>query len=262
MTTVTKAIIEDINMQSCCECINGSKPFHDIIVVIDGSDSFNNKVCIDGKTDGGEAFHATQKMIDQVLLPGLRQNIGDDRATFTIVQFSGIKQLEHCYEPGSGGVTVDDLLHYKIEIEPCSLEAAQRTIFYDGGLDGNGQLFLCLQDLNIKGNFVEGKFEEVKETNLTRKRSMIIISDEEWDINSLKSAFGGKVGDRSHIARVNRENYEVYPIIVRPNEYYDLEDEFIKNELASRPENYKKVFTGRFDTEMKEALKELIADFH
>jgi len=33
---------------------------------------------------------------------------------------------------------------------------------------------------------------------------------------------------------VNRENYEVYPIIVRPNEYYDLEDEFIKNELASR----------------------------
>jgi len=28
---------------------------------------------------------------------------------------------------------------------------------------------------------------------------MIIISDEEWDINSLKSAFGGKVGDRSHV---------------------------------------------------------------
>ena len=36
------------------------------------------------------------------------------------------------------------------------------------------------------------------------------------------------------IARVNRENYEVYPIIVRPNEYHDLEDDFITNELASR----------------------------
>jgi len=135
-------------------------------------------------------------------------------------------------------------------------------IFYDSGLDGNGQLFLCLQDLNIKGNFIEGKFEEAKETSLTRKRSMIIVSDEEWDILSLKSAFGGKTGDRSHIASVNRENYEVYPIIVRPNEYYDLEDEFITQELASRPENYKKVFTGRFDTEMKNALEEVITDFH
>ena len=72
-------------------------------------------------------------------------------------------------------------------------------IFYDSGLDGNGQLFLCLQDLNIKGNFIEGKFEEAKETSLTRKRSMIIVSDEEWDILSLKSAFGGKTGDRSHV---------------------------------------------------------------
>ena len=67
-------------------------------------------------------------MIDQVLLPGLRRNIGDKRATFTMVQFSGIKQLEHCYEPGSGVITVDDLLHYKIEIEPCALETAQRTV--------------------------------------------------------------------------------------------------------------------------------------
>lgn len=63
------------------------------------------------------------------------------------------------------------------------------------------------------------------------------------------------------IAKVNRENYEVYPIIVRPNEYHDLEDDFIENELASKPENYKKVFTGRFDIEMKQALEEIIREF-
>ena len=66
-------------------------------------------------------------MIDQVLLPGLRKKLGD-RATFTMVQFSGIRQLEHCYEPGSGGVTVDNLQHYKIEIAPCTLEAAERMV--------------------------------------------------------------------------------------------------------------------------------------
>ena len=38
---------------------------------------------------------------------------------------------------------------------------------------------------------------------------------------------------------MNRENYEVYPIIVRPNEYYDLEDEFITQELASRLASHK-----------------------
>ena len=106
------------------------KIFHDIIVLIDGSDSYNNKVCIDGKVDGAEAFTATQRMIDRVLLPGLRDRLGDERATFTMVQFSGIKQLEHCYQPGSGGLTEDGLMHYKIEIEPCTLEAAERTVSY------------------------------------------------------------------------------------------------------------------------------------
>ena len=54
-------------------------------------------------------------------------------------------------------------------------------------LDGNGQLFLCLQDLCMK-DYLEELDKEVKHED-SKTRALVIITDEEWDIHNLQSAF-------------------------------------------------------------------------
>ena len=106
-----------------------SEPFYDVLVLIDGSDSYNNKVSINGKINAGEAFNATQQIIDSDLLPGLENKVGD-RATLAIIQFSGIKQLTKNYTPGSGGIacTSGTLKHYQEEVAPTSVSKAYRNV--------------------------------------------------------------------------------------------------------------------------------------
>ena len=50
----------------------------------------------------GDAFAETNNFIDTHLVPGLASALGD-RCAFALVQFSGIKQLEKDYTPGSDG---------------------------------------------------------------------------------------------------------------------------------------------------------------
>ena len=64
-------------------------------------------------------------------------------------------------------------------------------------LDGNGQLFLCLQDLCMKNFLSELKKEH---QNPDRKRAMVIITDEEWDLNELQSAFENDV-ERTYLGK-------------------------------------------------------------
>merc|ERR1712003_345943 len=183
-----------------------------------------NKVSIDGKIDAGDAFESTQELIDSDLLPGLEAKLGS-RATFSLIQFSGIKQLAKVY---------------------AALANAYRKS-YSEGLDGNGQLYLVLQDINLKY------------ASSNRRQILIIISDEEWDLNGLKTPSGSAADDVT-IARETASKFETYPVIVRPNEIKDLNDDFIKNDLASRSGNYKKVFTKKFDTGLKAAFSEIISD--
>ena len=76
------------------------------------------------------------------------------RTTATVIQFSGIKALESQYTPDSEGWTqVADLKHYQIEQGPSVVNAGMRSLIKSqltdiDTLDGNSQLFLCLQDLS------------------------------------------------------------------------------------------------------------------
>jgi hypothetical protein len=246
VAVVTKAKLDDIRIGGDCKCEDKPKPQYDILCLIDGSDSYNNKVCIDGNIDAGDAFESTQEFIDSDLLPGLEAKLGS-RATFSLIQFSGIKQLAKTYAaPGDGSAGTSGLKHYQVEVEKTALANAYRK-GYSEGLDGNGQLYLCLQDINLKY------------ASSNRRQILIIISDEEWDLNGLKTPSGDAASDVT-IARQTAANFETYPVIVRPNEIKDLNDDFIKNELASRSGNYKKVFTKKFDMQLKSAFTEIIAD--
>merc|ERR1712226_1310838 len=132
----------------------------DNVGIVDGSDSYENKVAIGGKIEAGLAFKETNGFIETELVPGLIHALGA-RATFTLVQFSGIKQHEKDYKPGSGGVAGSGLTHYNIEQEPTRLSEGMSTRAFN---------FLAKLDKASK----VGKDQK-------RHRVLIIFADEEWD---------------------------------------------------------------------------------
>jgi hypothetical protein len=62
--------------------------------------------------------------------------------------------------------------------ETFELDNNKTVQSYSEGLDGNGQLYLVLQDINLK-YAANG-----------RRQILVIISDEEWDLNGLKTPSG------------------------------------------------------------------------
>ena len=112
---------------------------------------------------------------------------------FKVVQFSGVKQLEGRYKPGSGGECGSaGLKHWNLEYGPstelppssikditCKLFDFRESFFISiQALDGNGQFYLCLQDLAL-GNLSE-KAERVRSTmkGESRRKVVIAIMDE------------------------------------------------------------------------------------
>ena len=98
---------------------------------------------------------------------------------------------------GSGGDAGSaGLRHYQVEVAKTSLDRASRRGRFAESLDGNGQLFLCLQDLNLR------------QMSSDRQRVLIIFTDEEWDINGLKDQMG-RLADRSTVLSLNLKKYNI-----------------------------------------------------
>ena len=59
---------------------------------------------------------------------GLEAKLGS-RATFSLIQFSGIKQLAKTYAaPGDGSAGTSGLKHYQVEVEKTALANAYRKV--------------------------------------------------------------------------------------------------------------------------------------
>ena len=193
---MTKAKLDDIRIAGDCLCEEKPLPKYDITVLVDSSDSYDNKVFIDGKVAESKAFIETQKLIESKLIEKLQKKVGN-RASFELIQFGGIKQLTQSYRPGSGGDAGSaGLRHYQVEVAKTSLDRASRRGRFAESLDGNGQLFLCLQDLNLR------------QMSSDRQRILIIFTDEEWDINGLKDQMG-RLADRSTVLSLNLKKYNI-----------------------------------------------------
>jgi len=124
--------------------------------------------------DVTDAFPEVQKWTINMIESMSQDKIGPT-STVSCVQFSGISQLEKDYQPGSDGrAGVSGLEHYRIEVPATQLLPGNMSTIKNqvnpGGicqndivpgysitiqimsvdpLDGNGQLFLCLQDLTL-----------------------------------------------------------------------------------------------------------------
>jgi hypothetical protein len=248
---VTKAKLDAISVNGTCACDGAPEVITDYVIVIDGSDSYNNKVTIGGTTTESEAFEQTQSW-SAGLIDAISQT--NKQSTVSLIQFSGIKQKEMDYKPGTWGEIGGGLAHYKVQIEPTTINDVGRlkkqcTDF--DALDGNGQLFLCLQDL------AHDKFTSLLKKALPgadRQTVLIIVSDEEWDCKHLENAFGsGKATPESVCKAVHSVYSDVHAVIVRPNKFNDQNEDFITKSLTKKNSNYHKVYTEQFDSDMNKA---------
>jgi len=254
---ITKAKLDSISVAGNCECDGPEEKdeIHDFVFVVDGSDSFNNKVKMnsDNVTD---AFPEVQKWTVNMIDSISQDKIGPN-STVSCVQFSGISQLEKDYEPGNWGrAGVTGLEHYRIEVPatqllPRNMSTIRNQIMSVDPLDGNGQLFLCLQDLTLD-SFRELAFRALNNPSADRKLILILLSDEEWDITELKNAFGnGKTSRDSVISKVHEVYDQVHFVCVRNNHTGDLDAQFMKERICNgRGQNYHKVYTEDFENQM------------
>jgi hypothetical protein len=269
------ANLEEIYVKGKCVCEDKPWPLIDLIMLVDGSDSFNNKVTMPSAkgTDEvleGEAFDETKSWTHYVATSVLGSNLAG-RSTFTVIQFSGIKPLEKSYKPGNNGLTgTEGLKHYNIEYETTKFtgdfsseakSSLESKLTEYEALDGNGQLFLVLQDLTLPSFTEKLDSHQKKAKDQDRLRVIIIVSDEEWDVKKLANAYEGSGvhSDGDAIAAKVNELYTPMAVIVRPNEFADQNEDFIKNKLCGgKSHNYHKVYTSKFGRGMKRVADTII----
>jgi len=258
MAVSTKAKLESVSVGGDCLCGSAPPPplVTDYVIVIDGSDSYNNKVTLaDSSVDDAGAFVYTQKWAGG-LIKNLANHEKAANTTVTLVQFSGYKQLEKNYVPGSDGCDKTGLNHYVVEIAPTRINnadaLAKQAEEFDA-LDGNGQLFLCLQDVSMAA-FHRRLANAGSSPN--RRTCLIVVSDEEWDIKHLKQApeFGSGTATADGVCKNVHDAFDaVHAVIVRPNRFQDQNEEFITGKLCKPGNHYYKVYTDSFENDMNTA---------
>ena len=121
----------------------------------------------------------------------------------------------------------------------------------DETLDGNGQLWLCLQDCALPGVLSRGAFKS------GNKKVIVVISDEEWDIRNLKNVNGKKTNSAAVSKLVHDAGYEVHAIMIRPNRDSDLNEDVVID-LVQKKKRVHKVYTDSFNEEIKKAFENII----
>lgn len=259
MAVATKARLDSIAVKGDCDGCEAPAPGVDIIVIVDGSDSYNSKAEVAGSITEGGAYGGTIKALQKYFFSQVPDALPGTNNT-ALIQFSGNKQLEGSYKPGSDGQTSTPAIqHWKWEMEPTELtndnhKSKTAGLEDSDTLDGNGQLYLCLQDLTLPNCLdKQGMFKS------SNKKVIVVITDEEWDIKKLQDPSGKKTTSDAVIERVHKAGYFPYAVIVRPNADNDLNEDTIKK-LTGAEERYFKVYTNNFENQMKKALNAIIAD--
>jgi len=280
VTTLTG--LEELSYRDQCHC-----DVHDIhrpppcplefVFVVDGSDSMSGKL-LDGATNFMKNF--VKKVDDSVLKRRNQANI-----TFTSVQFSGCGQKTKSYKPGMGyvkdseigkekinfsgrlGMASEGIYHWRSystftartlldqlensDEKPSSFETEIETKIRNAALDGNSQLFLCLQDIAIAAENKSGFYKNVsaktsKYTDAAPRRIMIVLSDDGvFDNNEVKdlAVYGEKsenmdpITKKKKIMEMTARNFEeLYFVAFKTSEKRDIKAS-MKNLMPASVDN-------------------------
>lgn len=152
--------------------------------------------------DGSESMSAISEVIRKQLnssISGLRSR-SSPSSTVTVIQYSGVRQLEASYRPGFNGVAKPGqsptIYHYKVEMPSTTISQASGIESFET-LNGNSQLYLCLQDI------CTAEFRSRLGRGGRRSVRIIIISDGESDIGNLHNANGNPTNIADVSAQLN-----------------------------------------------------------
>jgi len=243
VTTLTH--LDDLVIEDDCDCQQltplprNVKPMH-LVFLIDGSDGYNEKTRNrDGYTEAN-AFALTMKWVYNFINSSNFVN-RNQRTFVSIIQFSGCAQDIETYIPGSMGVArpesaANPTATYHWMFMEDSFVKPSKT-FFDANkkvesLDGNGSLYLALQDVSLReGQFIQAmdkKMAEFCDISKGIERTMVICTDEEWDIKNLQCAHTGQQAEPMDIINMANETYDrIYAVIASDYRNAGLNKELI-----------------------------------
>jgi len=228
MAVSTKAKLESVSVGGDCACgeapppppreptpppVVTQKTNVEVVFLVDGSDSFD-RTKIEGASTtemggvkrGSSQFNESMKWCGQMLWDKIVPNT-DAGVVATVVQFSGIKALENSYQEDNDGWALDEsvgLKHYNVELQPQQVNANNNQtdkLFAANPLDGNSQLFLALRDMSnpkFVNQLNNATYQpDVKNVIWQKRRVLVVITDDEWDINNERASLSESTLDAS-----------------------------------------------------------------
>jgi len=310
MAVSTKAKLESVSVGGDCACgeappppprvptpppVVTQKTNVEVVFLVDGSDSFDRtKIEGAGVTEmggvkrGSSQFNECMKWCGEMLWDKIVPNT-DAGVVATVVQFSGIKALENSYKEDNDGWALDEsvgLKHYNVELQPQQVNANNNQtdkLFGANPLDGNSQLFLALRDMS-NTTFVNKLNNatyapDVKNVIWQKRRVLVVITDDEWDINNERASLSESALDaslnqsvgataREDVIRQVKSIYgseggamnQMFAVIVTPSATKTERREKIVGELCDGVDSHMYDLTeSNFDSGMTAALDKIAA---
>jgi len=194
----TLTALQDLVVADDCECLNRAPPPRHFVFLIDSSDSFNSG---DSNSPDKSWFELTKKFLIDFIKQG---NFASGPVSVSIYNFSGYSQGSAKYKPGSRGL-IDSTnpslgVHYRIEVDNIYLSNISKRRQDDlvkkiegmDSLDGNGLMWLALQDMSLPA-FQSGAKTAFARSGIVDpdiQNILIVITDTEWDLKGLKDTRG------------------------------------------------------------------------
>jgi len=229
VTTLTH--LDDLKINDDCECQEvippprKFRPMH-ITFLIDGSDGYNEKTRNKIGYTEANAFDLTMKWVYWFINSSNFSAHRGQKVFISVIQFAGCSQDIANYKPGQNpGIArpaQDDFptTYHWIEVD-TTVKPSQEYFNVNkkvDQLDGNGCLYLALQDVSLKnGDYLramDNKIAQKCDISQGIDRNLIICTDEEWDIKNLISAETGMQAEPMDIISMANETYDrIYAII-------------------------------------------------
>ena len=171
---------------------------------------------------------------------------------------------------GNGGLcdhsATTGLVHYKVEVAPgTTITSVGSKIKSMQALDGNSQLWLCLQDVSIPPftNNLKRADRTVesadKITNFVYETEVVIVTDDDWDLKGdrLRTTKGDAATEASVSALLHSTYNRVSMIICRERDSNHNEAKI--NALCKGRNTYNKVASSTFDADFDAATANILA---
>merc|ERR1712156_299603 len=261
LSVSTKAKLDEVKIGGSCDCGKKTvtKIVKDYVLVLDSSDSFGDSI------SGGNAFKKSENFAFDFTDAMFKKS---PESSYAIVNFAGVPGKEE-YKAGSGGLCSHSaqtgMVHYRVEVEPGSPPSKGRVpISPMEPLDGNGQLWLCLQDMaqgkflsqfGRKDTVVEGPTEIVKTVYETE---MIIVTDDDWDLKGDRLLTAqGKPATTDSITALLHANYSRISMIIVREKDSNYNDDKI-NALCKGRNTYNKAQSDSIDSDFARAITSIL----